>query len=140
MLEQMTMKAIDALKTNKKGFILMVEGSQIDFAGHAKDINWLTSEVADLNNAVAKAYDFARKDWNTLVIVTADHETGGLTLPGGDLEKHTVVANFGGTGHTATMVPVFSYGPGARIFSGIHENTFFFDEFVNLLSLSRKAF
>jgi alkaline phosphatase len=140
MLEQMTMKAIEALKTNKKGFILMVEGSQIDFAGHAKDIDWVISEVTDLNNAVAKAYDFAREDGNTLVIVTADHETGGLTLPGGDIQKHTIVANFGSAGHTATMVPVFSYGPGASDFSGIHENTFFFNEFVNLLRLSRKPF
>jgi alkaline phosphatase len=140
MLEQMTEKAIEVLKKNKKGFILMVEGSQIDFAGHEKNIDWVVSEVIDLNNAVAKAYDFARSDGNTLVIVTADHETGGLTLPGGDLSKRTVAANFGGTGHTATMVPVFSYGPGAGNFSGIHENTFFFNEFVNLLRLSKANF
>jgi alkaline phosphatase len=137
MLEQMTEKAIKTLKANKKGFILMVEGSQIDFAGHEKNIEWVVSEVIDMNNAVAKAYEFAKADGNTLVIVTADHETGGLTLPGGDLKNHTVVANFGGTGHTATMVPVFSYGPGAANFSGIHENTFFLNEFVNLLRLRK---
>jgi alkaline phosphatase len=137
MLEQMTEKAIEVLKKNKKGFILMVEGSQIDFAGHAKNIEWLVSEVIDMDNAVAKAYEFAKKDGNTLVVVTADHETGGLTLPGGNLKNRTVVANFGSTGHTATMVPIFSYGPGAANFSGIHENTFFFNEFVNLLQLNK---
>lgn len=137
MLEQMTQQAIETLKKNKKGFILMVEGSQIDFAGHEKNIDWLVAEVIDLNNAVNKAIEFAKKDGNTLVVVTADHETGGLTLPGGDLKKKTIVPNFGGTGHTATMVPIFSFGPGAEKFSGVHENTFFFNEFVNLLGLKR---
>jgi alkaline phosphatase len=137
LLVQMTEKAIDLLKRNKKGFILMVEGSQIDFAGHEKNIEWLVSEVIDMNNAIDKAYEFARRQGNTLVVVTADHETGGLSLPGGNIKNRTVVANFGTTGHTATMVPIFSYGPGAANFSGIHENTFFFDEFVNLLRLQK---
>jgi alkaline phosphatase len=137
MLVQMTEKAIELLKTNKNGFILMVEGSQIDFAGHEKNIDWLVSEVIDMNNAVAKAYEFAQEEGNTLVVVTADHETGGLSLPGGNIRNRTIVANFGTTGHTATMVPIFSYGPGAENFSGLHENTFFFDEFVNLLRLKK---
>jgi alkaline phosphatase len=133
----MTEKAIEVLSKNKKGFILMVEGSEIDFAGHAKDINGVTSEVIDLDQAVGEAYKFAKAKGNTLVIVTADHETGGLTLPGGDLNNHKVVANFGGTGHTAVLVPVFSFGPGAEKFSGIHENTFFFNQFVEILGLMK---
>ena len=137
MLAAMTQKAIDALSRNEKGFILMVEGSQIDFAGHANDIDWLTSEVIDFDNAVSKAYEFAQKNGNTLVIVTADHETGGLTLPGGSLTEKRVEPIFGSKNHTAVLVPVFSYGPGAERFSGIHENTFFFDEFTYLLGLRK---
>ena len=136
-LPKMTEKAIEVLSKNKKGFILMVEGSEIDFAGHAKDINRVTSEVIDLDQAVAEAYKFAKAKGNTLVIVTADHETGGLTLPDGDLNNHKVVANFGSTGHTAVLVPVFSFGPGAEKFSGIHENTFFFNQFVEILGLMK---
>lgn len=134
-LEKMTKKAIDVLNRNKKGFVLMVEGSQIDFAGHANDIDWLTSEVIDMDNAVRCAYEFAEETGNTLIIVTADHETGGLTLPGGNIAEKKVMASFGSKNHTAVMVPVFSYGPGAERFSGIHENTFFFNEFVDLLKL-----
>ena len=114
----------------------MVEGSQIDFAGHANDIDWLTSEVIDMDSAIRYAYSFAKENGNTLIIVTADHETGGLTLPGGNLAEKRVSANFGSKNHTAVMVPVFSYGPGAERFSGIHENTFFFNEFSDLLDLN----
>lgn len=136
-LESMTQKAIEVLSKNKKGFILMVEGSQIDKAGHAHDIEWLTSEVIDFDRSVGVAYEFAQKNSNTLVVVTADHETGGLTLPGGNLEERTIRHNFGSKDHTAVMVPAFSYGPGAERFSGIHENTFFFNEFIDLLGLKK---
>ena len=137
MLETMTEKAIKALSKNKKGFILMVEGSQIDFAGHANDGIWNISEVIDLDRAIGKAYDFASRQSNTLIVVTADHETGGLILPGGNLEEGNIETVYATVGHTAVMVPVFSYGPGAERFSGIHDNTFFFKEFTELLNLKK---
>ncbi|MBA4321845.1 MAG: alkaline phosphatase [Odoribacter sp.] len=133
----MTEKAIQVLSKNKKGFVLMVEGSQIDWAGHDRDIDWVVSEVIDMDAAVEKAYKFARESRNTLVVVTADHETGGLTLPGGSLNDHKVVGKFGDGVHTAVIVPVLSFGPGAERFSGIYENTFFFNEFIDLLKLKR---
>jgi alkaline phosphatase len=133
----MTEKAIESLRKNKKGFVLMVEGSQIDFAGHGKDIDWLVSEVLDMDAAVGKAYEFAKENGNTLIVVTADHETGGLTLPGGDIKEHKVNSNFASGSHTAVIVPVLSYGPGAERFSGIHENTFFYNEFIDLLKLKK---
>jgi alkaline phosphatase len=137
LLEQMTEKAIQTLSKNNKGFILMVEGSQIDFAGHAGDFQWNLSEVIDLNNAIVKAFDYATVSRNTLVIVTADHETGGLILSDGDLKTRSVAGKFCSNDHTAVMVPVFSFGPGAEKFSGIHENTFFFHEFASLLGLKK---
>lgn len=79
-LAEMTNSASDRLKTNKKGFFLMVEGSQIDWAGHDNDIVGAMSEMDDFAAAFKAAIDFAKKDGQTLVVATADHSTGGLTL------------------------------------------------------------
>ncbi|HCI55900.1 MAG TPA: alkaline phosphatase [Bacteroidales bacterium] len=135
MLAEMTAKAIETLSKNKKGFVLMVEGSQIDFAGHERNLEWNVSEVLDLNVAISVAYDFAEETRNTLVVVTADHETGGLALVGGDLKKKSLNGVYATGNHTAVMVPVFSYGPGAEKFTGIIDNTDFFPSFRELLRL-----
>ncbi len=138
MLAQMTAKAIETLSRDKDGFFLMVEGSMIDFGGHAKDFPYTVSEVIDMDMAIGVAREFADKNGETLIVVTADHETGGLTLPGGDLKSRKVASNFIQSGnHTGVMVPIFSYGPGAGRFSGIHENTFFLNEFLGLLRISK---
>ncbi len=105
-----------------KGFFLMVEGSQIDWGGHANDIDYIISETLDFDAAVKHALDFAEKDENTLVIVTADHETGGLAInPGSSFAK--INAAFTTKKHTASLIPVFAYGPGSEMFAGIYENT-----------------
>ncbi|MDP2892713.1 MAG: alkaline phosphatase [Bacillota bacterium] len=79
-LDEMTAKAIDVLSGNPKGFFMMVEGGRIDHAAHAHDAGTLVREVLAFDEAVKIAFDFAREDGNTLVIVTADHETAGLSL------------------------------------------------------------
>lgn len=136
-LAEMTRKAIETLSKDKDGFFLMVEGSMIDWGGHAKDFDYIASEVIDMDQAVGVAKKFAEKDGETLIVITADHETGGLTLPGGNKEKRIVVSDFIESGdHTAVMVPVFSFGPGAESFSGIHDNTFFFGRFLELLKIN----
>jgi alkaline phosphatase len=136
-LEAMTMKAIEVLSKNKNGFVLMVEGSMIDWGGHAQNLEYVTSEVIDFDKAIGIAEGFAEQNKNTLVVVTADHETGGLTLTGGSISSHQVSGKFSGSDHTAVMVPIFSYGPGAERFSGIHENTFFLNIFLNLLNIKK---
>jgi alkaline phosphatase len=137
-LPQMVKKAIEVLSKDKDGFFLMVEGSMIDWGAHAKDLNYTVEEVIDLDQAVAVAKEFAEKDGKTLILVTADHETGGLTLPAGDLKSHKATGNFIQTGnHTAVMVPVFSYGPQADRFTGIHDNTYFFTQYMELLRLKK---
>ncbi len=137
MLEEMTRKAIGTLSKNKNGFFMMVEGSMIDWGAHEMIIDYVTSEMTDLDKAVGVALDFAQKNGETLIVVTADHETGGLSLTGGSIKEHTLTANFAGTDHTGVMVPIFSYGPGAENFSGIHDNTFFLETFLNLLKIKR---
>ncbi len=121
-LPEATAKAIEMLD-NENGFFLMVEGSQIDFACHDNDSITLVEEMKDFNNTLNVVLDFAEKDGNTLVVVTADHETGGLTFvdPQG---KYTRTDFKWSTGsHSAIFVPVFSFGPGAEKFSGIMDNT-----------------
>jgi alkaline phosphatase len=133
-----TAKAIDVLSRNKKGFVLMVEGSQIDWAGHDNNLKRSIEETLDMDRAVKVAYDYAIKSGNTLVVVTADHETGGLSITGGDVAGKTVSGSFSTNGHTAVMVPIFAFGPGAGAFAGVQQNTELFSDFVRLLSLKKK--
>lgn len=123
MLPESTETALDILSKNKKGFFLMVEGSQIDWGGHAGSTIYIVEDMLDFDRAIGKTLEFAAKNKETLVIVTADHETGGMALTGGDIANGTVKADYPTGGHTGVMVPVFSYGPGAEEFIGFMENT-----------------
>ncbi len=123
MLPEATEKAIQILQNNKNGFFLMVEGSMIDWGGHDNDTEYIVQEMLDFDRAVAKALAFASSNKETLVIITADHETGGMALEGGDISKGKVSANYTTGGHTAVMVPVFAYGAGAEKFTGVYKNT-----------------
>jgi alkaline phosphatase len=109
-------------KRSKEGFFLMIEGSQIDWACHARDGKLAIKETLDFDRAVGEALKFAQNSQNTLLIVTADHETGGMALmPGSKMGK--VETAFTTNNHTASLIPVFAYGPGSACFSGIYENT-----------------
>jgi alkaline phosphatase len=108
-------------KRSEKGFFLMVEGSQIDWACHANDATWLRAELEDFDRVLKEALAFAANG-ETLVIVTGDHECGGLALKEG-ISKKTIEPEFSCKLHTAAMVPVFAYGPKAELFSGIYDNT-----------------
>ena len=118
-----TKLGIKKLSQNNKGFFLMVEGSQVDWGGHNNDSDYLISELIDFDTVIGQVLDFAEKDGNTLVVVTADHETGGFTLASNAGDYNTIEPSFSTGGHSATMVPVFAYGPGASEFMGIYENT-----------------
>lgn len=130
MLPASSEKALEILSKNKKGFFLMIEGSQIDWAGHENAADTLIDETLDFDKAVGVALDYAKKDGHTLVIITADHETGGVTIAGGDKATHSVKLNFSTKDHTAIMVPVYSFGPGAEKFSGIYDNTEIFQKIL----------
>lgn len=135
MLPDATIAALDILDNNKKGFFLMIEGSQIDWAAHENNAVQITKEVVDLDKTIGKVLDFAEKNKNTLVIVTADHETGGLTLPKGNMEKKEFTGAFSTKEHTGVLVPVFAFGPGAESFIGFMENTSFKNKIIKLLRL-----
>lgn len=130
-----TQTALNILNQNKKGFFVMIEGSQIDWGAHQNDIRYVVKEMLDFDQSVGKALEFAAKDKETLIIVTADHETGGLALVGGNMKTGMVKGAFSTGDHTAVMVPVFAYGPGAENFTGIMENTDIPKEIMKLLGL-----
>lgn len=130
MLPLSTLKAIELLNQNEDGFFLMVEGSQIDWGGHENNTSYVIDEILDFDRAVGKAIEFAEKDGSTLVIITADHETGGMSLTGGDLNTGEVEAKYSTDNHTAVMVPVLAYGPGSDAFKGIYENTELYHKMV----------
>lgn len=122
--------ALSLLSQNKKGFFLMVEGSQIDWGGHENDSDYVISEVLDFDKSVGAVLEFARKDGDTLVVITADHETGGFAITHGDSRKGKLEGRFATGDHTGVMVPVFAYGPGSEAFIGIYENTAVFDKMM----------
>ncbi|MFA8449991.1 MAG: alkaline phosphatase [Bacteroidales bacterium] len=123
MLVESAQKALEVLKDSDQGFFLMIEGSQIDFAAHSNDTENVVAETVDFDNAVGKVVEWALQDGETLVIVTADHETGGFAVTGGNMELGEVKGDFVSKHHTATMVPVFAFGPKADLFQGVQENT-----------------
>lgn len=137
MLPDATEAAINILHKNKKGLFLLVEGSQVDWAGHDNNSSQLIKEVLDFDQAVGRVIDFAQKDKQTLVIITADHETGGLSLLNGKFGSDSLKVIFSSKGHTGVPVPVFAYGPGAEQFSGFMENTAFKSKLEKLLRLKK---
>ena len=124
-LPRATRQAIDFLNARKnegKGFFLMVEGARIDKACHNKDFPSAVKELLDFDKAIAEAIKFADEDGNTLVVISADHETSGLVLWGGDPSKGDVEGVHISGSHTPTPVPIFAYGPHAQDFMGVQGN------------------
>lgn len=122
-LAEMTKKAINLLKYNQKGFFLMVEGSQIDWACHNNNTDETIRQTVLFDQAVKEAIDFALQDKETLVIVTADHETGGMGINGGSLDGIKLDVGWTSGKHTATTVVLYAFGPTAEKFTGLHDNT-----------------
>jgi len=115
---------------NCKGFFIMAEGSQIDWRSHDNDFIGMIAQMDEFNATVNTALDYAQSREDTLVVVTADHETGGLLIEQ-DNQRYQASKNIKATwntavgrgSHTGAMVPIFAYGPGAENFSGILDNT-----------------
>lgn len=137
LVQEGTAKAIKALRQHDNGYFLMVEGSQIDWGGHANNTAYIIKEMLDFDKAVGKAIELAAIDGETLIIVTADHETGGMSIESGDFEKGEVYAKYTTGNHTGIMVPVFAFGPGAEYFTGVMKNTDIFYKMVTLFGFDQ---
>lgn len=134
-LKDAAMHTIDILDDCKKGFFVMIEGSHIDHAAHANNAEQLTFEMEEFDRLVNAAFDYADTHKGTLVIVTADHETGGVTLNSAAKDSKSVTGidvKFSTTSHTGSPLPIYAYGASAWRFGQVMENT---DIFVRMKEL-----
>lgn len=134
LLARASMKGISLMNQNKNGFFMMIEGSQLDDYGHFNQLDLLMKETLDFDQTVGEVMKWAAKDGETLVVVTADHETGGLTLVNGNKDEGRVECSFSTKDHSGAMVPVYAFGPGAENFTGIFENTDVFKKIKKLMT------
>jgi alkaline phosphatase len=135
-LERAFTKSIQVLSENKQGFLLVAEGAQVDHGGHDNNLPYVASEVMDFDQVVGRALQFADENMETLVIVTADHETGGLSLLDGDYNTGYVSGQFSTNDHTAIPVTVFAYGPQSQLFRGVYENTALFNKILQAYGIN----
>jgi alkaline phosphatase len=136
-LEEMTAAALRVLSSgpSSRPFFLMVEGSQIDWGCHQNEAAKAIRQTLLFDMAIRAALEFAIQDKHTLVIVTADHETGALTLSGGKNEPGHLKPNWASQGHSGGQVPLYAYGPGAQSFTGVMDNTEISKKITKLLGL-----
>lgn len=122
-LPQMVKRALSELEKDEDGFFLMVEGSKIDISAHVNDLPETVREVLDFDQAVGVVLEWMKKHPDTLLVVTADHQTGGLSILGGDKEKREVEGRFTTFWHSGVAVPLYAAGCGASAFGGVRDNT-----------------
>ena len=139
LLAQMTELAIAILSQNPTGFFLVIEGGQIDWASHGWDAENAINDTLGFDEAVQVALNYAENDTETLLIVTADHETGGMQIEllpeglSGDRQEFEMAdgkafkIRWSTTGHTDADIPTSAYGPGSELITGVYENTHIFD-------------
>lgn len=126
-------KALQLLD-NKDGFFLMIEGSMIDDGGHNNKAGQTMEELFDFDRTLGLVLEWAAKDGETLVVVTGDHATGGMTLLSGSLDEKRIRVNYSTTGHNGIALPVFAWGPHAEDFIGIYENAELSDKIRALIN------
>ena len=137
-LPDLTEKALSVLSEDEDGFFMMVEGSQIDWACHENDEDWLLDELEDFDKTVGVVMDFAERDGETLVVVTADHETGAYAVLGGSLKRGEIESYiFGSEHHSANLIPILTYGPGSERLGGFLDNTDIGRTLIELVSAPR---
>ena len=132
-LADMTRVAIQILKKNGNGFFLMVEGAQIDWKAHDNEYQKMLFQLEDFNEALGVALDYAETDNKLLILVTADHETGGLTLLQGRAKSREFKEQWSTNGHSGSMVPLLATGAGSELFGGIMETEEFGRRIISLI-------
>ena len=115
----------------------MIESAIIDGYGHNNDSEGMIEEMKEVDRTLQQLIAYVNQNPETLLVVTADHETGGLTLVDGDLQKGEIQCKFSTGSHSGVMVPVYAFGPGSEHFTGLYENTAIFDKIATLLKLKK---
>ncbi|MDG2060916.1 MAG: alkaline phosphatase [SAR86 cluster bacterium] len=148
-LSEMLQFALDRFDHHKErgceGFFIMAEGSQVDWSGHTNNLKYLEREMDDLDDAINLSYKFALDNQETLVIVTSDHETGGLLIESeglsytGNKVKFSYNTDIGKGNHTGVPVPVYAFGPGAENFTGTLDNTDIYHAIIKSLGIGQQS-
>ena len=128
-----TCAALQFFEQKKSPFFLMVEAANIDSGGHSNSTSMIVTEMLDFDQVIGEALSFADAHPGTLVLITADHETGGVSIPQGDVASNTVELAYHSDDHTGIMVPIFAYGAHADEFRGVYENTEVFHKILELV-------
>ena len=123
LFRHMVARGLDELSENENGFVMMIEGSCIDDWLHGNDIGKAMEELLDFDRTLGDVLKWAEEDGHTLVVMTADHATGCLTLQDGNLEEGLIGVNFASESHNGIAVPFYAWGPGSELFTGIRENS-----------------
>ena len=129
---------LNNISVKSKGFFLMIEGAKIDGGGHSNALDFTVQEYLSFDRTVGLALKFADENKETLVIVTSDHETGGLTLLDANAQHGKLFGNFATTDHTGIPVPLAAYGPGAEYFQGFIDNTQLSRKIYELLNIKQE--
>jgi alkaline phosphatase len=132
-LQKSTDYALDFFEEKQAPFFLMIEAGNIDSGGHSNSTATIVSEMLDFDEAIGKVIEYVDAHPNTLLIVTADHETGGVSIPQGDVSTGTVELAYHSDDHTGILVPIFAYGAHSGDFRGVYENTALFHKIMNLV-------
>ena len=135
LLSELVENGLHFLHSKKKPFFIMIEAAQIDSGGHSNNTGTIITEGIDFDRVITKAVQFADENPGTLIVITADHETGGFSIPHGDLQSQTVEGDFTTDDHSATLIPVFSYGPKSDTFTGVYENNEIFHKILKALNI-----
>jgi len=126
--------ATQFLGKNDSPFFLLIESGMIDSGGHANTTSMIVTEMQDFDQAIGEMILFADQNPGTLVIITADHETGGVSIPQGNVSKREVELGFYSDDHTGIMVPIFAYGAHSGDFRGVYENTAVFEKIMAIVN------
>ncbi|GMQ23349.1 alkaline phosphatase [Algoriphagus sp. oki45] len=132
----LTQSALEALKffdQKKTPFFLMIESAMIDSGGHSNSTSTIVTEMLDFDRLIGEMMRFADQNPGTLLLITADHETGGVSIPQGNVEKGEVELGFHSDDHTGILVPIFAYGPHSGEFRGIYDNIEVFEKLIRLV-------
>ena len=134
-LAQMVEVAIKILDNDPDGFFVMIEGGKIDWAGHKNDLERNVGETIEFARSVKVVYDWAKERGDTLIVVTSDHETGGLKVLENNGKGKLPKVSWSSRGHTAAKVPVYAWGLGAERFQGKMDNTDIFEKIVEMIGI-----
>ena len=132
-LKESTQFGLNFLGKEQSPFFLMIEAAMIDSGGHGNNSSLLISEMLDFDEAIGEVIQYADQHPGTLVIITADHETGGVSIPQGDIASSTLELAYHSDDHTGIMVPIFAYGAHSDEFRGVYENTEVFHKIMKLV-------